>query len=735
MERNEPGLSGGRIIRWLTGDAGVALILALAIAAVLLGMRPSITRACDYQLMHQFYKFYLGASIRAGDLPLWNPYVSLGRPFLADMETASLYPPNWVFIVLPEIPALFLFLVFHFWLAGFYFIKLMRDWVVPHDAAVALAVAWLASGPFLGQLEGGGLGYFCGMAYWPLFFHLAECLRTSPHLRYWVALVLGASGCFLSGHPQCFWITAMGLGLYLLGTCLGQPWRQNIRRGLVCLGTLASAFLFALVLCAAQLLPMVDLALQGNRASSSLQFSALGSVNWGTLTTLFISQPIRSNQTWCDSNLHLGVICTLAGLLGLMQWRDARVRGLWLMGGIGFMLALGQQTPLFAMAFHVLPGMEFFRMPERWAGLLPWAFVLAAGIAWADEKQALIKIAPMLIVLMIGIAWVLLGENKFNYSALIIAGLLACLALAALRAASRGGAEIAVIDCRMLLVLLVANSLAAAAHMWAYYQRYIHESHVAEIAEILHGKNLYPANGVPPRLFAPVANSGMKYGFSSVAAYGSLTSMRVWAYLNAGTGLPVDFLQNTCLSYEAYHAGPFPFPGMNIAAGLIYGTSKISFNPQPGQRAWLTYAWEQTPDWAAALQRMTGDHVDPAKLALLEAPAVGPTAAVVNSSHGEVVIDAFHRNSIELHVHSSSPALLIMAEAWYPGWRATVNGMPVEVLPANVWMRAVRVPAGESRVEMHYVEPGLVLGAAISLGALLMLAAIGWRLHQRRGCQ
>ncbi|HXA80010.1 MAG TPA: hypothetical protein VNV14_01970, partial [Opitutaceae bacterium] len=61
---------------------------------------------------------------------------------------------------------------------------------------------------------------------------------------------------------------------------------------------------------------------------------------------------------------------------------------------------------------------------------------------------------------------------------------------------------------------------------------------------------------------------------------------------------------------------------------------------------------------------------------------------------------------------------------------ATVNDVPTEVLPANVWMRAVRVPAGESRIELHYVEPDLARGAVISLCALLVLVATGWRSHR-----
>jgi len=59
-------------MRWVAGDCGIALILALAISAVLLGMQPPITQGVDYQFGHQFIKYYLGASIRAGELPLWK---------------------------------------------------------------------------------------------------------------------------------------------------------------------------------------------------------------------------------------------------------------------------------------------------------------------------------------------------------------------------------------------------------------------------------------------------------------------------------------------------------------------------------------------------------------------------------------------------------------------------------------------------------------------------------------
>jgi hypothetical protein len=736
MEPSEskPRLISRGSVRSFASDGGVSLILALAIPAVLLGMRPPITQGIDYQLMHQFYKFYLRASIRAGELPLWNPYAGLGRPFLADPETAVFYPPNWAFVVLPEGFALYLFLAFHFWLAGFFFLKLARRWGAPRGMALGLAFAYLLSGSLMGRLLAGEVGYFSGLSYWPLVFYLVERLREKRSRRDWVALVLAASGSFLCGHPQCFWLTAVALGFYVVGVHLGSPWRENARRGWRCLGALVSAYGFALLLCAVQVLPTVDLMLEGNRTAPSVQFSASGPLDFRFFTSLYLFQP----GVWWEANLYIGIICTVAGLLGLGQWHDARVRGLWLMGTAGFALALGQGTPLFAAMFHVLPGMGSFRFAARYATFLPWALLLAGLIAWAKEEFSRPKILLVVCLLLAGTGWVVSQRASYGKVGPPMLALLTVSALAVGLTRSRIWARIKGVATGAILALLCADSLVAAEHMWASYSRFLVGQHLdAEVAGVLHGKNLYPANGVPPRLFVPGslvrADSGMKYGFSNVACYGSLTLVRVWAYLNLATGLPVDFFQGTFLPDEAYLAGPFPFPGMNIAVGGLGGTSRLFFNEHPGDRAYLVHAWKQVPDWTSALRQMVKNHSDPTTTALLEAPADGPSPAAGDASRDEAVIDAFHCNSIELHVHSSAPAILVVAEAWSPGWRAKVNGVSTEVLPANVWMRAVRVPAGESQVELRYVEPDLARGAAISMGALLVLGAIGWRLGGTSG--
>src|SRR4029079_7546312 len=83
----------------------------------------------------------------------------------------------------------------------------------------------------------------------------------------------------------------------------------------------------------------------------------------------------------------------------------------------------------------------------------------------------------------------------------------------------------------------------------------------------------------------------------------------------------------------------------------------------------------------------------------------------------------FAPEQIEVEVAAAGRGLLVLAEPWYPGWSARVNGQAAPCLPANGWMRAVRVRGGPSRVELRYRSTTLGAGAALSLVGVLLLAA------------
>jgi uncharacterized membrane protein YfhO len=76
--------------------------------------------------------------------------------------------------------------------------------------------------------------------------------------------------------------------------------------------------------------------------------------------------------------------------------------------------------------------------------------------------------------------------------------------------------------------------------------------------------------------------------------------------------------------------------------------------------------------------------------------------------------------------------VLVLNDAYYTGWSAAVDGQPVPLLPANVAVRGVRLPAGNHRVTFTYRTPGLRLGALISLVTLGVLGLAVFAERARR---
>jgi uncharacterized membrane protein YfhO len=80
-------------------------------------------------------------------------------------------------------------------------------------------------------------------------------------------------------------------------------------------------------------------------------------------------------------------------------------------------------------------------------------------------------------------------------------------------------------------------------------------------------------------------------------------------------------------------------------------------------------------------------------------------------------------NRVTIRAILDAPGYLVVADTWYPGWQATVDGVPTEVLRANYAFRAVWLEAGEHEVEMAYRPTLVPIGGAISLATLTLLVA------------
>jgi uncharacterized membrane protein YfhO len=101
-------------------------------------------------------------------------------------------------------------------------------------------------------------------------------------------------------------------------------------------------------------------------------------------------------------------------------------------------------------------------------------------------------------------------------------------------------------------------------------------------------------------------------------------------------------------------------------------------------------------------------------------------ARQLESPAGEAVVQvvSYQPEQVALDVALDAPGVLVLADTWYPGWQATVDGEPAALLRANYLFRAVLLPAGQHRVLFEYRPATLGRGAGISLAAALVLLAV-----------
>jgi uncharacterized membrane protein YfhO len=61
--------------------------------------------------------------------------------------------------------------------------------------------------------------------------------------------------------------------------------------------------------------------------------------------------------------------------------------------------------------------------------------------------------------------------------------------------------------------------------------------------------------------------------------------------------------------------------------------------------------------------------------------------------------------------------VLVLADNWYPGWQATLDGKPIDIVRADAAIRGVALPAGSHRIEMRYRPARLGWATALTLAA------------------
>jgi hypothetical protein len=158
-------------------------------------------------------------------------------------------------------------------------------------------------------------------------------------------------------------------------------------------------------------------------------------------------------------------------------------------------------------------------------------------------------------------------------------------------------------------------------------------------------------------------------------------------------------------------------------------------------RAFLVNDIRTVESMERALGELSDTSFNPAQTAVIEGSpptdVLSMLDAGASTGASEVLFQEYSDNNVRLRVRTDEPALLVLTDTYYPGWKVTVDGDRGTIYPADVAFRGVFIPAGEHVVEFSYSPATFKAGAAISLASIAVLisyaafAAVRHRLRPR----
>lgn len=677
----------------------------------------------------------VGRRLAAGDLPLWNPVSCSGIPLLATLQPAVLYPFTWLSVVLPTSDALFFGLWAQVAIAGIATAAALRAGDA-HWAAAGLGGVFYVHACLLGNLA---WPPSVGTMMWlPVLWLCVEKLARQLRFGWWAGLAVATGLQLLAGFPQY-----LVYGFYWLVPYAAILVWTHAPRGVRVVRALwmLSAVALGVGLAAAQVLPTAELAAESSRGGG-LSMSEIHYLDAGTLparqilANVFDPRPKNPTFDLKAGSGYLGVGSVLAVVAMLwLRGRSLRTAYLVAAGLVALLLSdgfLGVASPLFRV-YHELPTGGLFRTPERLRFItMICLLALASGgldalLRRRDQRRPFALLAGMGAAAALA---VLVGGAGVGWRALVALALVIVILFGPSAAQRRGAALRAGVAAAWVafvsLDLWLATAPAGVLHA---YPRQLSERYQAAFkrARIEDGlleklRSTPDFARVEPYGFFPFNAAGEAYGLHRSTCYEPL-SPGEWRSLSEV--LSPERKLRGALASPSPAARPvfYDVAAVAVVVRPRRGVAVVEPNVDALPRAYLVEAATRSTQAEAFLHIRDGSF-DFHRGVLVESQGEIPEAPESPRPATPARIVSYEAERVEIAVRAEREAWLVLADTFYPGWKAEIGGEEVPILRANGLYRAVRVAAGEQSVVFTYQPRSFSAGAAISVVSALAIAGI-----------
>ncbi|PIY69204.1 hypothetical protein COY90_01930 [Candidatus Roizmanbacteria bacterium CG_4_10_14_0_8_um_filter_39_9] len=682
--------------------------------------------------------------IRRGQLPLWNPYMFSGTPFLADINLGLLYPLNILYLILSPLRALSYMIIIDVYLAGAFMYVYGRIMKLSRFAAVASSLIFMFSGSVMTFTLNTPI--LNSVVLIPLILIFLEMSIQKKSLAFVLGISIVLSLQIFAGHAQFFYYSSLLVAVYLL-------FRSN-ESLFTRIKLLATIFIPVNFLTAIQLIPFLELTTFSTRPVFNFAYASSSSPVISLLHMIFVNifGVFKDGTSWgamADTNGYVGIVPLILAMVALIKIKD---RVITFYGGVAlvtFLIALGKYSPLYYLAFYVLPFFSRFRSPPSILILYSVALSMLAGYGFDYIfsgntvnkrllRQAVLICSPIFILTLlsriffykkfVSLVYLINSIKKasfltrfLHYSEFQIHSIFNMwtenVAIIMLFVLLFTFLLYAIKQCRsqlfrVLLILLIAvdilfyarnNLLTTFENIYKSPSTLISrlkqdpESRIHTMTDegkkpIFEDKSFFERETEKAAyLLSP--NMSSIYKIQSIDGYGSIVNKNYAAYVRSGSVDPTHI--------DVIAPGAFELDTLAVKYVITGGRYEKELSSDPTFKKLLQI---QNKLLGKTFSVYENKNVKPRSYLLNDADIATGSSTITSSTE----------NSVEISTTASSAAKLILSDVYYPGWSVTIDKKPGTIYQSGIF-RSVDLSEGKHVVSFTYFPKKFIIGAVISI--------------------
>ncbi|HEY2989141.1 MAG TPA: YfhO family protein [Candidatus Binatia bacterium] len=724
-----------------------------------------------------FYWRHFGfESLARGEIPLWNPFSFSGMPFVAGMESAIFYPLNFIYLFFGTAFSINLSVALHCLLGSLFTYGFAKYVGVARAGALLAALTFAYGAPCFLRIYAGHLVGLAALVWLPLLFLSAETFLKTGKIRcvLWGGIALAMQ--LLAGQPQYVFYSAIAVSLYFAANFLT---RKNLREAPYFFGGFCLFIIVGLLLSAVQLLPTLELTRHSVRNALGYEWVSTFSLPPENLITLVLPDAFGNlstvpywgkNYLW-ETSAYLGVTGLVMGVAAVALNRSRAVWIFVLIAAAAVVLASGKYTPVLRLLYAYVPGFNLFRGQSKFIVVFSFAWSMLAGyglsrvIALAEERNpgllrlsyVIVALATILLVAA-GSAelravdfqkpWTTLvksydrGVDDYAFGPIAPDFFSASLNLIS-RDLLRAGAALLLLGALLWAamkwqslstqLLIVCVLALTVVDLWTFGSRYLVRFNPQVLYMDRGLKDFFKRDKEPFRLATTVhtlLNVGFLEGTKEVGGYDQLTLKHYNEFINFSQGLPLDrpnfvmVINRTSPMLDILSAKYYVLDAsVNVESPDFHpvfqsGKYKVYRDGKALPRSFVVHDARVVQGREDTLQAMASPAFNPTSTAIVDEEIRGlPGNRSLRSPVPKIIEDS--PNKVRLTADLKQAGLLVLSDAYYPGWKAFVDGKESRIYRVNHALRGVFLSQGAHRLDFRYDPLSFKLGALVSGASLV----------------